>query len=682
LVLDEERNIRFASTSVLAITGYRAEDLIGTSVRNLVHADDQEQLAAVVLHFTEGGGHAEVEVRVLFADGVWHWVHETITDLRDDPLIRGFVINARDITEDRVSRELLRESEQRYRTIVDTAEEGIWIADLEAVITFANPAMARIVGVAGPDDLVGRSVFDVVGQSFRDELRQKLNDRQEGHSEVYEIPATRLDGLDIWIHVASTPLRDAAGQVSGVLAVVSDVTERHRADEQTRFQARHDRLTELPNRAHLIEHLSGLLSQENNAASPFALLLIGIDRFREINDISHEAGDEILVALARRLASNIRATDFVARLGGDTFAVVALGVATPAAAGAVAESLMVAVNDPVTVGGLEVAVTVRAGVVHAPTQGEDLKTLFRRAEVAMRQAKQAEGGWSLYDASRDAHRPDRLALTGDLGRAIESGDLTLHYQPQVDLATGRIVGVEALARWMHPTRGNIPPVEFVPLAERTGLALPLATWALRTALSQCAQWCREGLEIPVSVNVTPTVVHHNALFATVTELLLATGVPARFLTLELTEGAVAEPTSAFLEALTRLRHLGIRISVDDFGIGYSAMSYLLHFPLDELKIDKLFVQKILEDKRAWQIVTAIVGVGRSLDLRVVAEGIEADEEGARLATLGCVGQGYAICRPAPATDITGWCLRHIAASNDILSVGNPITPAERSRIGR
>jgi EAL domain-containing protein (putative c-di-GMP-specific phosphodiesterase class I) len=298
----------------------------------------------------------------------------------------------------------------------------------------------------------------------------------------------------------------------------------------------------------------------------------------------------------------------------------------------------------------------------------------------MRQAKQSDRLWTLYDIDKDPHRPDLLALTAELGRALEGGDLTLHYQPQVDLTTGKIEGVEALARWTHPTRGNVPPAEFVPLAERTGLALPLATWALKTALTQCALWYQEGLSIPVSVNVTPTVLHHEAFFSTVAELLLTTGVPARFLTLELTEGDIAEPTASILGNLARLRLLGVRISIDDFGVGYSAMSYLLHFPLDELKIDKLFVKNLMDDERAWQIVTAIVGVGTSLDLRVVAEGIETDEVGKRLATLGCVGQGYAFCRPAPASEITGWCLRHATGASDLDSDRVAATQTEGARL--
>jgi diguanylate cyclase (GGDEF)-like protein/PAS domain S-box-containing protein len=563
------------------------------------------------------------------------------------------------------AQESLRESEQRYRTIVDNTDEGIWIADLDGVITFANPAVARILGIALLDDLVGRSVFDFIGHGIRADIQRKFNEGRGGQSETYEFPVTRLDGTDVWIRVAGTPLRDADGAVTAVLALVSDVTDHHNAQELLRIQSLHDQLTGLPNRTHLVEYLGGVMGK-NGEVPAFALLLVDIDRFREINDtFGHDVGDDVLVELADRLRSKIRGTDFLARLGGDEFAFVAVGVTTLEAAEAVAESVSLAINGPVEVAGLEVAVALSLGVVHAPTHGTDLKTLFRRAEASMRQAKQSDRRWTLYDIEKDPHRPDLLALTADLGRALESGGLSLHYQPQVDLTTGKIEGVEALARWTHPTRGNVPPAEFVPLAERTGLALPLATWALKTALTQCALWYEEGLSIPVSVNVTPIVLHHEALFSTVAELLLTTGVPARLLTLELTEGDIAEPTASILGNLARLRLLGVRISIDDFGVGYSAMSYLLHFPLDELKIDKLFVKNIMEDERAWQIVTAIVGVGRSLDLRVVAEGIETDEVGERLATLGCVGQGYAICRPALASEITGWCLRHSTGMSDL-----------------
>ena len=425
---------------------------------------------------------------------------------------------------------------------------------------------------------------------------------------------------------------------------------RDSVDHLTR-QALSDGLTRLPNRVLLRQRLE----QAIQADTPLALLVIDLDRFKEVNDtLGHSTGDLLLQQLGPRFGAELRESDTLARLGGDEFAVLLPDTDTHEAQ-SVSERLLRALERPFDLDGAGVEVGGSIGVAVYPDHGADADTLLRRADVAMYLAKETRSGVAVYAPDRDYHSPDRLALVADLRRAIDHDELVLYYQPKIDVRTGALVAVEALLRWPHPSRGLVPPDEFILLAEQTRLIRPLSRWVLRAALRQCAAWRADGLDLPVAVNLSAQDLQDPALPDLVAEQLTACGVSPEHLQLEITEsGLLADPPRA-RERLARLRALGVRVAIDDFGTGYSSLSYLQRLPVDELKIDRSFVQGMAADESARAIVRAVIDLADDLGLRVVAEGVEDRATWDVLAALGCdVAQGYYFSPPLPAPDLVGW----------------------------
>ncbi len=416
-----------------------------------------------------------------------------------------------------------------------------------------------------------------------------------------------------------------------------------------------DPLTGLPNR--LLLH--NRLGQALRSHVGLALLLMDLDRFKEVNDtLGHQVGDVLLQHVATRLRGALRDTDTVARLGGDEFAVL-LPATDAAGALQVARALLAALEAPIEIEGHHLGVEGSVGVALALAGGGDppAATLLRQADVAMYEAKRRRSGYAFYDPAADEHDPERLALMGALRQALAEDTLQLYYQPQVDLVSGRVSGVEALLRWPHPERGFIPPDQFIPLAEQTGLIAPLTTWVLATALRQTQAWQTAGLDLDVSVNLSARTLHDPTLLALVTDLLDRYTVAPAQLTLEITESALMVDPAHALVTLTRLTELGVRIAIDDFGKGYSSLDYLKRLPVDEVKIDKSFVLGLGDtaDVTDAAIVRAVVAIAHALDLRVVAEGVETPAAWERLRALGCtLAQGYYLTRPLPAPELEQW----------------------------
>jgi diguanylate cyclase (GGDEF)-like protein len=423
-----------------------------------------------------------------------------------------------------------------------------------------------------------------------------------------------------------------------------------------RHQAMHDALTNLPNRRLFRDRVHQAVLLAKRAEGRAAVMLLDLDRFKEVNDtLGHHIGDLLLQQVANRLQSSLREGDTIARLGGDEFAVLLPTVAGEDAAGQVADKILRALEEPFTLRGWTFDIEASVGVALFPDHGESVDSLLQRADVAMYLAKEHRGGWELYRSERDRHSPRRLALLGELRRAIEDGHLSLHYQPKADMRTGAVRGVEALVRWDHPEHGMIPPDEFVPLAEHTGLIRTLTLFVLDRALVQCRAWQDEGLRLGVAVNLSVRNLYDPSFPDEVRVLLLRHGIAPELLELEITESLImADPLRA-TAVLGRLGSLGVGLSLDDFGIGYSSLAYLKRLPVDEIKIDKSFVMNITQDESDALIVRSTIGLARSLGLRVVAEGVESEESWARLVALGCdVAQGNHLCPPQPAVDIARW----------------------------
>jgi len=450
----------------------------------------------------------------------------------------------------------------------------------------------------------------------------------------------------------------APGSAAGLMLfvpvlVLLSVLQRDRKRQLDRAiaLATHDPLTGLPNRTLFHERLDELLSD----ARSIAVLLIDLDRFKEVNDtLGHALGDELLVEVGQRLRPLLRSPDLIARLGGDEFAVL-MEANDEAQALARVDELLVQIRQPFDIAGLDFDIDASIGVAMADDPGLTAADLVRRADVAMYTAKEDRTGRALYESRRDHYSAERLALAGRLRRGIVDGELVLHYQPQIELATGNVVGVEALLRWDFPGRGLVSPDEFVSVAERTELIRPLTSFVFTAAISQAAVWRRAGHNLSVSVNLSPRNLGEDDLVESIAHLLLLHDVPPSSLVVELTETTVMASPGRAAQVMRRLRAIGVKISIDDFGTGHSSLAYLTTLPNDELKIDRSFIQAMSSDPNAETVVRAVVDLAHSLHLDVVAEGIETAQDATALQTIGCAtGQGYLFSRPLTAQALTAW----------------------------
>ncbi|GIE99458.1 hypothetical protein Ari01nite_69230 [Paractinoplanes rishiriensis] len=447
----------------------------------------------------------------------------------------------------------------------------------------------------------------------------------------------------------------AVAALTVVLVVWQSHRVRSRAFRRASYQATHDALTGLPNRVQLHQCITAATDPEHGTAGA-ALLLIDLDRFKEVNDtLGHHYGDQLLVQVSERLRAALRREETVARLGGDEFAVLLPGVTDEQDVAAVAARLRDAMDAPFVLDGLSLSAGGSIGAALSPQHGSTAEELLQRADIAMYTAKTNRLGYTMFDSSQASTDPRKLTLAGDLRSGIEQGQLVLHYQPKVDAQTGAALGAEALVRWQHPEHGLIPPDEFIPLAEHTGLITPLTTFVLDTALQQCHAWILAGHELTVAVNVSTHRLLDLGFPEEVAGLLARWEVPARLLTIEITESAImADPDRAML-VVERLHALGVHLSIDDFGTGYSSMAYLKTLPVQELKIDRSFVSSMTISERDAVIVRSTVELGRNLGLRVIAEGVEDLSTWQELDAVGCDAlQGYYISRPVPSDRFDEW----------------------------
>ncbi|MGI9147541.1 MAG: putative bifunctional diguanylate cyclase/phosphodiesterase [Chloroflexota bacterium] len=556
----------------------------------------------------------------------------------------------------------LQENEVQLRAVLDNVAEGIITVDDYGQIASFNRAAEYVFGY---------HVDEVLRQPFRSLLGDPAD---AGEALIgYWQPQGKLTGIGareaIGRHKAGTtfPMDMAVSEMAvdahkQFIICVRDITERKQAEQALQHQALHDMLTELPNRILLQDRLEQALMTVRQREEPLALLVMDLDRFKDINDtFGHHAGDQLLRQIGPRVQGVLRNVDSLARLGGDEFALV-LPNTNQRDANAICARLLEALDSPFVIDDRTVSVGASIGIAVSPDHGLDAETLLRRADMAMYVAKRAGAGYAVYTADQDGHSSMRLALFGELRGAIDRNELVLHYQPKVECATGAIGGVEALVRWQHPQRGLVPPDEFIPLAEQTGLIKPLSLWVLNAAIAQLRAWRQSGMHVPVAVNLSMLNLHDPQLPDVVADLLERYGVPADELILELTESHLMADPERSLDILARLRTMGIRLAVDDFGTGYSSLTYLKRLPVNELKIDRSFVRHLVTDENDAAIVRSTISLGHDLGLSIVAEGVEDEATQDHLRALGCdLIQGYYISRPLPVAQMTSW-IHNIAGS--------------------
>jgi len=570
------------------------------------------------------------------------------------------VVVIRDITARRAAEDALRRAVRENSLLaaaVANLETCVVITDPhqpDNPIVFYNPGFTALTGY-GADDILGRNCRFLQGPDTDPAAIARMAVAVAAHRPFREVILNyRRDGTPFWNELVINPVYDA-GRLTHFVGIQTDVTARVHLKDALQYQALHDALTGLPNRLLFHDRARQAIFGARRVGQTFGVLLLDLDGFKEINDtFGHHVGDLLLQRVAERLQGGLREGDTVARLGGDEFAVLLPGDDRDGArvtAGKIADALAA----PTLVEGRAVRTRASIGIALYPDQGADADLLLRRADMAMYAAKRGGTGVAVYDPELDRYAPDRLALIEELHAAIAHDGLRLHYQPKVDLATGRVSRVEALARWPHPLRGMIPPDQFIPLAEQAGLIGPLTRWVTGEALRQCGAWRRVGLLLGVNVNLSATSLRDAALVEDIAGLLAAHAAPPATLRLELTESAIIADMTHTAAVLARLAALGVGIAIDDYGTGYSSLAYLKRLPIDEIKIDQSFVRYLTVNETDATIVASTIGLGHSLSLRVVAEGAEDAETVARLAALGCDAvQGYYYSRPLPPHELERW----------------------------
>ncbi len=557
------------------------------------------------------------------------------------------------------------ESEARFRAIFERAPIGVARLDLEGRVIECNPALLGILGDS-EQLVVGKFLDEFMAPADAD--RHIFTAAADGHSGVAQLEARYLrNGRDtVWGSTSVTVVKDARGKGAFILAMVEDISERKAQQAALEHQALHDGLTGLPNRLLLHDRLQQALLIAQREARPLALLLMDLDRFKEVNDtFGHQYGDALLQEVATRLRSRLRESDTVARLGGDEFGIVLPGVNDQAEAGRIASKLLQALAQPYTIEHRTVDIPASIGIALFPEHGSDATTLLRRADVAMYVAKRGSGGFAMYEFKQDEQSLGQLVLVSELREAIEQNQLLLYYMPEVDVKTGNVIGVEALVRWQHPKLGLMPPDRFVPMAEQTGLIRPLTLWVLEAALRQQQIWRRVGINLVLSVNLSTRNLHDPHLPDAVARLIETYGVPRGTLKIEITESSLMADPDRALEILSQLKAMGILIAIDDFGTGYSSLAYLKRLRVDEIKIDKSFVFDMTSEDSNAAIVRSTIDLGHNLGLTVVAEGVETKDAMDRLTADVCdYAQGYYLSRPLPADQIQAWLERRIAGAAD------------------
>jgi diguanylate cyclase (GGDEF)-like protein/PAS domain S-box-containing protein len=485
-------------------------------------------------------------------------------------------------------------------------------------------------------------------QAFENELPW-LSDASDDEQAARTWKHVRADGALIDLAIYSREL--VYGDQPAVLLALMDITERKRAESRLAFMAQHDGLTGLPNRTLLRQQMDDMLAHTRRSAEKIAVLVLGLDNFKAVNDtLGHGIGDKLLRAVAKRLRSTLREEDVAARLNSDEFAMVQRGLARPEDAVLLARRLLEALADAFLLDGHSVVIGASIGIAMSPGDGEDSEKLLKSADMALSRAKNDfRGTFSFFEAEMDARAQIRRKIETDLREAIQNDALQPHYQPLVDLATGRITGFEALVRWPHPERGIVSPADFIPVAEETGLINGLGALMLRRACHDAAQWPDD---VRVAVNLSPLQFRTGNLLAMVMDVLKQSGLPPRRLELEITETLLLEKSSQVLATLHALRALGVRISMDDFGTGYSSLSYLRSFPFDKIKVDRAFVKEVDANRDAQAIIRSIVSLGKGLGVTITAEGVETEAELSCLRAEGChEGQGYLFSRARPNAEI-------------------------------
>jgi diguanylate cyclase (GGDEF)-like protein/PAS domain S-box-containing protein len=661
-VHDAHGRVRFASPSSEKYFGKIPKNLKVDldPIFRLIHEDDVRDVRHEFSKLAKGPGAVvgPITFRMKTQDGKWRYLESVACNLLNNDQINGILVTTRDVTERMEIERALAQSEYRYRRLVERSPEAIAVIN-DNKISYANPACIRILGASGLTQLSEFEVLEFIKADDRERVRHALELVILGE-DITSIPANivSLDGRLITSEITGIPII-YDGKPS-LQVVVRDVTEQKRAMEALEYQSMHDPLTHLPNRALFMDRVTQALGRAQRLGSHLVVMLADIDRFKIVNDsLSHAVGDKILIGVAERLQACFRPSDTVARFGGDEFVVLCEETDELTNLGTLGERILRAMQKPIVVDGESFHLSISVGISEAVGAGQKADDLLRDADTAMNRAKErGRGVYEIFDENTGRTVAARLQTESQLRHGISHGEMRAYYQPVVDATTGIIVGAEALVRWQHPEKGLIYPNDFIPIAEESGLIVPLGAWMLAEACQQLKEWSEEFDEsrhFKMSVNLSPRQFMDLELVSTVKDILESINLDRSrfFLQLEVTEGMLTDDKPEIRNIMKAFNDLGVGIVIDDFGTGYSSFGYLKKFPVTTLKIDRSFVSGLGSSADDQAIVTAIIQLARALNIEVVAEGVETIEQLLHLRNSGCnLIQGYYFSKPKPKEEIS------------------------------
>ena len=659
------------SPTVSALLGVTREDLLTRPEAwfDRVHPDDRDRVTAANEHAVETGEPFRVEYRAVHRDGREVRIKDDCVLIRDEhgtPMYwLGLML---DVTDDATTRDELYEARSKYGALVEQIPAIVYVdvADEQMTTTYVSPQILPLLGCT-PEEYV--SDPDLWARMLHADDREAaietyLRGRELGQPFVYEYRLVAKDGRVLWFRDSAIVLTDADGRPALIQGVMLDITERKAAEEQIAYLAYHDKLTGMANRAMFDELLELSLTRARRSGGGVAVISVDLDDFKLVNDsLGHERGDELITALADRLREATRDTDLVARPGGDEFLVLLADLDTSApmpggqnggsiTAEAVAMRIQEAMRQPFEIAGTELYLTASQGISVFPEDADDATTLLTNAETAMFQSKRMGPGGFVVHSTDTGDAMTRLSMSTRLRKAVEQKQWMLHYQPLIELDSGRMYGVEALIRWPEPSGGLVPPGEFIPLAEEMGLIEAIGDWVVEEICRQDAQWRAEGLELEIGFNLSPRQLWQPELVAKMVAPIVIAGIDPARVTVEITESTAMTDPDRTVELLQEMHGRGLKLAIDDFGTGYSSLARLKHMPVDILKIDRSFVRDVDLDRDAASMVSAMISLAHNLGMTPLAEGIETEGEWRFLADRGCpLGQGYFFSRPVPASDI-------------------------------
>ena len=672
LYLDKWGRIRSANAMAKKLFG--DECLTGKTVLEVLGSwDNPVHSYQEILRVARTGNSVMGLDEKVLVDNEEHWFQtDKIAVKNDDHGFKGVLYTLHDITPMKQQKLKLAKSEANYRAFVENSDDAIWRIDItspvpsngtdkeliDAIYQFAvigdcNHLFSRIYDV--DDNAVSKHVpFDTI--SFKNNiLNVQQFVEQKLHLTGYEVKYEAVSGEDRYLKVSAQAIIND-GLLVGIWGVTRDITERRRYVDRLEYQATHDTLTGLPNRAKLQTLVESAINTCDKNQQ-MALMIIDLDSFKEVNDtLGHDVGDYIIQAIGPRIRQQLAGTPFhIARLGGDEFAILLTHVEQKNHITVIGQKILACIRKYFRIGDLDVEIRASLGVAIFPEQANDFSTLLRYADVAMYCSKKDMSGITLYNPEQDSHSPKRLSLMSELGKAIRNNELTLHFQPKISLSDQRVVGAEVLTRWTHPVMGFISPAEFVPIAEMTDLINDMTDWVLNESMRQMKQWRDQSLDIHVAVNVSARNLLQDNFCEYIECLLVDYDLPASCLELEITESTLMKNTEKTLSILKRLNDIGIELSIDDFGTGYSSLAYLKRLPVKWLKIDYSFIINMLQNEQDQIIVNSTINMAHNLGLSVVAEGVENQEVMERLNSMQCEhAQGFHIARPMPASTFEEW----------------------------